>query len=182
MQANKPGCWGFVRTRRVSLVVALFVAMSIAAAVAQGPWTTPPGTSGKIRVVSTAADALCVGGSGSAPASSACTGGIYAGPVVANTGVTIVASGLTVTTGPNLQDYTLYSADHSIGANETNVAFSGAHTATLPTCNQTGRFLHVFSTSAVTTISGTTSPTLTTLNSGDAIGFLCNGSGTWFVE
>src|SRR5262245_12851543 len=50
----------------------------------QGPWTTPPGTNGKIRITSTATDALCVGGSSVAPSSSSCTGGIYAGPAVVN--------------------------------------------------------------------------------------------------
>jgi hypothetical protein len=41
--------------------------------------------SGKVRITSTAADALCVGEGGVSPASGVCDGGIYAGPIIATT-------------------------------------------------------------------------------------------------
>jgi hypothetical protein len=48
---------------------------------------------GKVRIASTAADALCVGASSVSPASSSCTGGVYAGPITANGILTVSGFG-----------------------------------------------------------------------------------------
>jgi hypothetical protein len=53
---------------------------------------------GKVRIASTAADALCLGSATLAPASSACTGGAYMGPLVA-TQVTVAGVGIVNTSG-----------------------------------------------------------------------------------
>lgn len=65
-----------------TVVTAVLLAASVALLSAQGPWRTPPGSTGKARIISTSADALGVGCGGAAPASSACTGGIYAGALI----------------------------------------------------------------------------------------------------
>lgn len=51
---------------------------------AQGPWVVPTSTNRKVRIPSTAVDALCVGAATTSPAATACTGGIYAGPAIAS--------------------------------------------------------------------------------------------------
>jgi len=61
---------------RLLLMCALALALPVQAAAQIQTFQT-------IRITSTAADALCVGGSGSAPSS--CTGGIKSGPIVATT-------------------------------------------------------------------------------------------------
>lgn len=68
-------------------VLALFAALFVLGAhvEVQGPWTSPPGTNGKLRIVSTAADALCIGGSLVAPTASQCTGGLFGGTLVGAT-------------------------------------------------------------------------------------------------
>lgn len=62
----------------VSIVVCVLALTSLL--YAQGPWRTPYSSSGKARIISTAADALGVGCTGPSPASTDCTGGLYAGP------------------------------------------------------------------------------------------------------
>lgn len=64
---------------RKTLSTLVLLSLTVAVLAAQGPWRTPPGTSGKMRIASTAADALCVGSTAVSPTSSACTGGIYTG-------------------------------------------------------------------------------------------------------
>lgn len=88
----------------------------------------------KVRINSTAADALCVGATGLSPASSACTGGIYAGPIVA-TGPLTVTSSTTATLGG---DITLGSSGDGFGIiynGQRRVSFSNAGSTTLSTAS-----------------------------------------------
>jgi hypothetical protein len=76
--------------RRLLFLVLLLV--STATPVAAQP-TRVDTFPGKVRIASTAADALCVGGTGVAPAAASCTGGIYAGPIIMSGVLTVNGSG-----------------------------------------------------------------------------------------
>lgn len=96
MQSIRRGQWGTAlsRNNRLALValIAAAVFVSQIPVSMQGPWTTPPSSSGKARVPSTAADALGVGCSGVSPTAASCTGGLYAGPIKATTLFTVVTT------------------------------------------------------------------------------------------
>lgn len=76
-------------TKRIALCALLLLGVAVRS-YAQAPAVFP----GKVRVTSTAADALCVGASTVSPASTACTGGLYVGPIIAN-GVVLGPNGST---------------------------------------------------------------------------------------
>lgn len=81
-----------LRSRRARVVYLLgFVLIPLALA-AQGPWTTPPSTNGKVRIASTADDALCVGGTAVAPVTTDCGGGIYTAKVAVTGTIKATAS------------------------------------------------------------------------------------------
>lgn len=77
---------------QLRVVIGLVIAFASATmpTFAQAPAVLP----GKVRIASTAADALCVGATTVSPAATACTGGLYVGPVIAN-GVVLGPNGST---------------------------------------------------------------------------------------
>lgn len=140
------------RTDRVcGALLALWLVSGVA--FAQGPVTYP-----SIRITSTAADALCVGGSGSVPSS--CTGGIKSGPIVATT-LDLNSAGLAwgdvSKSGSSLADLATRSAsdlssgtlaDGRLSSNVALLASANTFTATQTISLTTGRALNVNTTAA----------------------------------
>lgn len=88
------------RTRLTVSVITAVLALTVVLS-AQGPWLTPPSTNGKVRIASTAGDALCVGATVTSPTTSGCTGGIYAGDIITTRDVTVGRNLAVTSAGPH---------------------------------------------------------------------------------